>query len=72
MKPKFGARISNIAPTTILVVQIRQKKASGEYVVDDDKTERAKHLECHVRWDDDKALAEAVRTALNGKLTGDG
>ena len=64
---RHGAQVYDYG-TTIIVKQLVQRVEGGKYVIDH---EGKRHREKHVRPGDDKALVEAVRAALDGRLTGD-
>ncbi len=58
--PKHGARVYRVG-SKLLVKQTVLRGNPPEYVVDEQR-------ERHVAIDDDRALAAAVRDAVNGKL----
>lgn len=66
MTEKFGARIVNLPPNVILVEQTKFSERVGRYVIDH-KPDGNK-IERHVKRNDDKALADAIRAALDGVL----
>lgn len=64
-EPKYGARLYKMDEGTLLVKQT-VKSGGGHtdpYVVDEDREE-------YVDLNDDRAIARAVRRALNGELGG--
>jgi hypothetical protein len=63
---KYGARVYQLDYEKILIKQTIQKEILGEYVVD--TIDEDQHRETHVPINDDKAIADAVRTALRGEL----
>lgn len=63
---KFGVRIYPISAEVILVKQTVKKPGSGRYVVD--TLPDGTHREAHIRFDDSKSIAGAVRAALTGTL----
>jgi hypothetical protein len=63
---KYGVRIYPLDEKVILVKQTVKKEGSGVYVVD--TLAGGEHREAHVSSDDDRAIADAVRTALRGGL----
>lgn len=66
MSEKFGARIVNLPPNMILVEQTKFSEKAGRYVIDHEAN--GNKIERHVRRNDDQALGEAVRAALDGDL----
>ena len=58
--PKYGARVYRVG-SRLLVKQTVLRGEPPEYVVDDQR-------ERHVAEDDDSAIAQALRDAINGKL----
>ena len=58
--PKHGARVYRVG-AKLLVKQTVLRGTPSEYVMDEQR-------ERHVAEDDDRALAAAVRDAVNGKL----
>jgi hypothetical protein len=58
--PKHGARVYRVG-SKLLVKQTVLRGTPPEYVVDEQR-------ERHVVEDDDRALAAAVRDAVNGRL----
>jgi hypothetical protein len=71
---KFGARIFPL-PRGKAIVKQTIKSASGynsNYVLDTDKENNSRPKECHVELRNDKQIADAIRAALNGKLTSRG
>lgn len=71
MEENFGARIYKTSDEVILVKQTIRKldrqNNQDRYVVD--CMLDGKHKERHVDVTDDKAISDAVRDALNGKLS---
>jgi hypothetical protein len=63
---KYGVRIYPLDSKVILVKQTVKKEGSLTYVVD--TTSDGDHREAHVRIDNDRKIAEAVRAALRGEL----
>lgn len=63
---KYGVRIYPLDSKVILVKQTAKKEGSLTYVVD--TTSDGEHREAHVKIDDDREIAEAVRAALRGGL----
>ena len=63
---KYGVRIYHLEDKVILIKQTVKKEYSGVYVVD--TTADGEHREAHVSLDNDKDIADAVRTALRGGL----
>ncbi|MFC1989456.1 hypothetical protein ACFLVW_02675 [Chloroflexota bacterium] len=63
---KYGVRIYPLDDKVILVKQTVKKDGSGVYVVD--TMDGGEHREAHVSMDNDRDIAEAVRTALRGGL----
>jgi hypothetical protein len=63
---KYGVRIYPLNDKVILIKQTVKKEGSGIYVVD--TLEGGEHREAHVSSDNDKDIADAVRTALRGGL----
>lgn len=66
MSEKYGARVVNLPPNVILVEQTKFSDKQGRYVIDHEPN--GNKIERHVKRDDDHALAEAVRAALDGRL----
>ncbi len=66
MTNKYGVRIYPLDNKIILIKQTVKKSDSPSYVVD--TMANGDHREAHVDIDDDREIAEAVRTALNGNL----
>lgn len=64
--PKYGVRIYPLDDQVILIKQTVKREVSGVYVVD--TLDGGEHREAHVSIDNDKDIAEAVRTALRGGL----
>jgi hypothetical protein len=64
---KHAAKVYPLNGPTVLVKQL-VKGSKNVYVTDLDGK---RHRERHVRLDDDKALADAIRAAMAGRLTGD-
>lgn len=65
MSEKFGARIVNLPPNVILVEQTKFSDKAGRYVIDHEPN--GNKIERHVKRTDDKALADAIRAALDGQ-----
>ncbi len=63
---KYGARVYQLDYEEILIKQTIQKEILGEYVVD--TMDEDQHRETQVPINNDKAIADAVRTALRGEL----
>ena len=63
---KYGVRIYPLDDKVILIKQTIKKKDSGVYVVD--TMDEGEHREAHVSIDNDRDIADAVRTALRGGL----
>jgi len=66
MNEKYGARIVNLPPNVILVEQTKFSEKQGRYVIDHE--DNGNKIERHVKRDDDKALADAIRAALDGRM----
>lgn len=66
MNEKYGARIANLPPNVILVEQTKFSKKLGRYIIDHDAS--GNKIERHVKRNDDLALAEAIRAAVEGRL----
>lgn len=66
MNDKYGVRIYPLNTKVILIKQTVRKNGSPSYVVD--KMANGDHREAHVDINDDREIADAVRTALNGSL----
>ena len=63
---KYGVRIYPLDSKVILIKQTVKKVGSPSYVVD--TMADGDHREAHVDIDDDRQIAEAIRTALKGLL----
>lgn len=63
---KYGVRVYPLDSDIILVKQTVKRAGSPTYVVD--TTPDGEHREAHVRINNDREIAEAVRAALRGKL----
>ena len=63
---KYGVRIYPLSTEKILIKQTVKKVGSPTYVVD--TLPSGDHREAHVSIHSDAAIADAVRTALIGKL----
>ena len=59
-QPKNGARVYRLA-SKLLVKQTVLRGTPPEYVIDEQK-------ERHVAYDDDAAIAAAIRDAVSGKI----
>ncbi|MDD4877018.1 MAG: hypothetical protein PHQ86_07840 [Dehalococcoidales bacterium] len=66
MKNKYGVRIYPLDKKVILIKQTVKKDGSSNYVVD--TMADGEHREAHVDINDDRGIADAVRTALTGNL----
>lgn len=64
--PKYGVRIYPLDDKVILIKQTVKREGSGVYVVD--TMDGGEHREAHVSIDNDRDIADAVRTALRGGL----
>lgn len=58
--PRFGARVYRVGER-VLVKQTVLRGTPPEYVIDE-------HRERHIAFDDDGAIASAIRQALDGQL----
>ncbi len=63
---KYGVRIYPLDSKVILIKQTVKKEGSPNYVVD--TMDDGDHREAHVNIHDDGQIAEAIRTALRGRL----
>jgi hypothetical protein len=66
MSNKYGVRIYPLDSKVILVKQTVRKLNAPNYVID--TMPNGDHREAHVDINDDKEIAHAIRTALNGGL----
>ncbi|MBA7632140.1 hypothetical protein ES703_39683 [subsurface metagenome] len=63
---KYGVRIYLVDSEKILIKQTVKKPASPRYVVD--TLQDGTHREAHIPWNETESIADAVRSALKGKL----
>lgn len=63
---KYGVRIYPLNPEVILIKQTVKRPGSPRYVVD--TWQDGTHREAHISQDDSEGIADAVRSALRGKL----
>ena len=68
-KERYGARIAFLTKDSNKVILVEQTKYSermGQYVIDH-RSDKSK-IEKHCKWNDDKAIADAIRAAVEGNL----
>jgi hypothetical protein len=63
---KYGVRIYPLDAQTILIKQTVRKQGSPRYVID--TWQDGTHREAHIRQDYSEGIADAVRSALRGRL----
>ena len=63
---KYGARVYSVQPKVVVISQTVKPSNSKEYKLD--LYSNGKQRKKHINMNDDKAIADAVRHALVGKL----